>query len=307
MDEETNKRLLTNEDCRIAARLMAVAIKMDVEQTVGVAIKVFGIPRGGVPVTYLLSAVDFSFRVVDNPAHADVFVDDIVDSGKTKKKWQDAFNKPFFALAQHLEQTWRMSEWLIFPWELEMEGSDTSAVDIVTRLLQYIGEDPKREGLRETPERVLKAWQHWAGGYNQNPAEILKCFKDGAENYGDNMVTVKNIPFYSTCEHHLAPFFGTATISYIPNGKVVGLSKLSRLLSIFAQRLQVQERLTSQVAEALHKHLEPVGCGVLLKARHMCMESRGIQQQGSETITTALRGDFMEDHKVRAEFLSLAQ
>ena len=131
-------------------------------------------------------------------------------------------------------------------------------------------------------------------------------FEDGAEKH-DQMVTVKDIPIYSHCEHHLAPIFGTATISYIPNGKIVGLSKLSRLADMYARRLQVQERLTDQIADALFEHLEAKGVGVVIKARHMCMESRGICQQGHHTITTALRGAMRDEPDTRAEFLRLAQ
>jgi GTP cyclohydrolase I len=163
-----------------------------------------------------------------------------------------------------------------------------------------------REGLRETPHRVAKAWEFWTSGYGVDPADVLKTFEDGAKGV-DEMVLVKDIPFYSQCEHHLAPFFGTATIAYIPQGRVVGLSKLSRLLNIFARRLQVQERLTCQVADAMMDHLKPLGCGVVIKARHLCMESRGVCQQGHHTVTSALRGMFKEDAIVRAEFLQLAR
>jgi len=145
-------------------------------------------------------------------------------------------------------------------------------------------------------------WQVWAGGYTQNPADVLKVFEDGGEDY-DEMIIVRGIPFYSHCEHHLAPFFGTADIGYVPNGRIVGLSKLSRLLDIFARRLQVQERLTAQVADALMDHLQPKGAAVVVRARHLCMESRGIQKQGSETVTQIVRGVFFDDPKARNEFL----
>lgn len=161
-----------------------------------------------------------------------------------------------------------------------------------------------REGLQETPDRVAKAWEFWLSGYDRDPAEELKVFEDGAEGY-DEMVMVKDIPIYSKCEHHLADIFGTATIAYIPNGKVVGLSKLSRLADIFARRLQVQERLTAQIADALWSNLKPKGVGVIIRARHMCMESRGLCQQGHHTITSALRG-VMKHGDPRAEFLKLA-
>jgi GTP cyclohydrolase I len=174
------------------------------------------------------------------------------------------------------------------------------------RLLESIGENPDRPGLLETPARVSKAWKHWTSGYQQNPAEILKVFEDGAEQYSE-LIIVRNIPVYSHCEHHLAPFFGSATVGYLPQGKIVGLSKLSRLVDCFAKRLQVQERLTIQVAEALMTHLEPAAVGVLVKCRHLCMESRGIRTPGEETVTSALLGDLRTNLALRTEFLSLAQ
>lgn len=166
-------------------------------------------------------------------------------------------------------------------------------------------ESTLREGLEETPERFAKAWDFWTKGYRENPADILKVFEDGAQNY-DQMVMVKDIPLYSKCEHHLADIFGTVTIAYIPNGRIVGLSKLSRLADCFARRLQVQERLTCQIADALVEHLAPRGVGVLVRARHMCMESRGVNQQGHHTITTALRGVLLAEPATRQEFMALA-
>lgn len=163
-----------------------------------------------------------------------------------------------------------------------------------------------REGLIETPNRVAKAWDFWTSGYGENAEEILKAFEDGGENY-DEMVIVKDIPVYSKCEHHLADIFGTATVAYIPNGRIVGLSKLSRLVNMHARRLQVQERLTNDVAEDLWKHLRPKGVGVFVRARHMCMESRGICQQGHHTVTLALRGLIKEDSSIREEFLTTAR
>lgn len=160
-----------------------------------------------------------------------------------------------------------------------------------------------REGLQETPERVAKAWEFWTRGYGTNPAEILKTFEDGAQAY-DEMVLVKDIPLYSKCEHHLADIFGTACVAYIPDGRVVGLSKLSRLVDCFARRLQVQERMTAQIADAIDTHLKPKGVGVLIRARHMCMESRGICQQGHHTVTSALRGAMRDQPAARAEFLA---
>lgn len=168
-------------------------------------------------------------------------------------------------------------------------------------------ENSRREGLRDTPKRVAKAMQHWFGGYNADIAGILSTqFQDGGEGY-DEMVVVKDIPFYSKCEHHMADIFGTATVAYIPNGRVVGLSKISRVVDAFARRLQVQERLTKQIADALVEHLQPKGVGVVIRARHMCMESRGICQQGHYTITSALRGVLKDEADARAEFMALAR
>lgn len=178
--------------------------------------------------------------------------------------------------------------------------------EAIHMLLQSVDPDPDRGGLDETPERAAKAWKFWTSGYKQDPATLLKVFEDGAEGC-DQMVVVKDIPFYSHCEHHLAPIFGTATVGYLPNGKIVGLSKLNRLVLCFARRLQVQERLTNQIAAALLTHLQPKGVGVLIKARHFCMESRGVQHQGCETVTQALHGEFRDDPDVRDEFLSLAR
>jgi len=170
----------------------------------------------------------------------------------------------------------------------------------------HLGEDPNRQGLHDTPERVEKAWKHWTSGYDMDPAEILKVFEDGAEQYNE-LIVVRNIPVYSHCEHHLAPFFGTATVGYTPNGRIVGLSKLTRLVDCFAKRLQVQERLTMQVAEALMQHVEPLSVGVVVRCRHMCMESRGIRSPGEETVTSALLGEMRTNPALRSEFLGLSR
>ncbi|MCC7059687.1 MAG: GTP cyclohydrolase I FolE [Burkholderiaceae bacterium] len=172
------------------------------------------------------------------------------------------------------------------------------------RLLRSLHEDPDRPGLRETPMRVARAWEHWTSGYAEDPAEILKVFKDGAEEY-NQLIVVRDIPVYSHCEHHLAPFFGTATVGYVPKGRIVGLSKLTRLVDCFAKRLQVQERLTQQVAHALMSNLEPLAAGVVVRCRHMCMESRGIRAIGEETVTSAMLGEMLTNLGMRTELLAL--
>lgn len=186
------------------------------------------------------------------------------------------------------------------------DGADHEDRDLqmVRDLLAYIGEDPAREGLLETPSRFLKAWREYTRGYLEKPEEILKSFEDGAERV-DEMVIVRDIPVYSLCEHHLAPFFGKAYVGYIPDQKILGLSKISRLVEVFARRLQVQERLTNQIADALHTHLQPLGVAVVIECRHMCMESRGVRHTGTATVTSALRGSIKNDPDSRREFLSL--
>ncbi len=191
-------------------------------------------------------------------------------------------------------------------WHAPTNDEDSFGEHDWRRLLAHLGEDPDRQGLMETPHRVEKAWKHWTSGYRQNPADILKVFEDGAEQYSE-LILVRGIPVYSHCEHHLAPFFGTATIGYVPDGKIVGLSKLTRLVDCFARRLQVQERLTMQVAEALMTHLAPLSIGVIIRCRHMCMESRGIQVNGEETITSALLGEMRTNQALRGEFMALAR
>ena len=174
------------------------------------------------------------------------------------------------------------------------------------RFLKSLGEDPDRPGLVETPARVTKAWKHWSSGYGQNPADVLKAFEDGAEEYNE-LIVVRNIPVYSHCEHHLAPFFGKATVGYMPDGKIVGLSKLTRLVECFAKRLQVQGRLTIQVANALMENLQPKAVGVVIRCRHLCMESRGIKTAGEETVTSAMLGELQPNLAMRTEFLHLAR
>lgn len=268
-------------------------------------LRLFPIPRGGIPVAYLMLGHSSNFQLVNDPNLADAFVDDIIDSGETMKKWCDDYpGKAFFAVVDKLDPVDEFKDnWVVFPWEVNEDGS---IEDNIRRLLQFVGEDPKRGGLLETPHRVAKAWRHWTSGYGKDAKDLLKVFEDGADGC-DEMVIVKDIPFYTHCEHHMAPFFGTATVAYIPNGRIVGLSKISRIVDMFARRLQVQERLTNQVADALAENLLPKGVGVVIKARHLCMESRGICQQGHHTITSALRGVLKEDEKARAEFMSLAK
>ncbi len=175
--------------------------------------------------------------------------------------------------------------------------------DFYTDILSKLGEDPDREGLAKTPERVAKALQFLTSGYKQDAAKILRgaMFK---EDYSE-MVIVKDIELYSMCEHHILPFFGKAHIAYIPNGYIVGLSKIPRIVDVFARRLQVQERLTQQILDSIQDTLKPLGVAVVIEARHMCMMMRGVQKQNSATTTSAFTGVFKDDEKTRNEFLKL--
>ncbi len=175
---------------------------------------------------------------------------------------------------------------------------------LVRRELELLGEDPDREGLLRTPARVARALKWMTQGYGSSAKEVVGngIFKEEH----DNMIMVRDIELYSMCEHHMLPFFGKAHVAYIPNGKIVGLSKIPRIVDVYAQRLQVQERLTEQIAEGLCSVLNPAGVGVVIEAYHLCMMMRGVQKQNSKTITSALRGAFREDPKTRDEFLRLA-
>ncbi len=173
----------------------------------------------------------------------------------------------------------------------------------VKTMVESVGENPKREGLLKTPERVFKAYQFMFGGYRQDPVKILESALFSSSN--DEMVVIKDIEFYSTCEHHLLPIIGRAHVAYIPNGKVVGLSKIPRVVDVFARRMQIQEQMTEQIADAIQKTIAPKGVAVVIQARHMCMEMRGVEKINSTTTSSALRGLFKSDQKTRSEFFSL--
>jgi GTP cyclohydrolase I len=187
----------------------------------------------------------------------------------------------------------------------ETDGADDEFRDIVRRQLELLGEDPDREGLKRTPQRVATALAWLTRGYEMDVQHVVNGAVFGAEG-ATNMIMVRDIELYSLCEHHMLPFFGRAHIAYIPNGSIVGLSKLPRIVEVFARRLQVQERLTEQIASALHDVLKPMGVGVVIEAYHLCMMMRGVEKQNSKTITSALRGSFRSDQRTREEFLTLA-
>jgi GTP cyclohydrolase I len=181
-------------------------------------------------------------------------------------------------------------------------GEETIAT-LMRRIIEMLGEDPNREGLKNTPERFEKAMRFLTKGYEQNPDKVLNgamfsvCY--------DQMVVVKDIEMYSLCEHHMLPFFGKCHVAYLPNKKVVGLSKIPRLVNLYSRRLQIQERLTNQIAQAIEKAIEPIGVGVVIEARHMCMVMRGVEKQNSQAVTSAMLGAFRDNQQTREEFLSL--
>ena len=180
---------------------------------------------------------------------------------------------------------------------------DTKFEDAVKTMMFHVGEDPSREGLLKTPQRVKKAYEFIFGGYKEDPREILRSALFTSSN--DEMVLLKDIEFYSTCEHHLLPIIGRVHVAYIPDGKVVGLSKIPRVVNVFARRMQIQEQLTEQIADAIMDTITPKGVAVVVQARHMCMEMRGVQKINSTTTSSALRGLFKKDEKTRSEFFSL--
>ena len=175
--------------------------------------------------------------------------------------------------------------------------------ELVTKLLQAIGEDTSREGLKHTPTRVVQAWKFLTKGYSVDPRAMIgqAIFRED----NSEMVLLKNIDFFSVCEHHMIPFFGKAQVAYIPDGRIIGLSKLARLVEIYSRRLQIQERLTRQIAETLNAELSPVGVGVIMEAEHLCMKMRGVEKQNSVAVTSCMLGIFRENPATRSELLSL--
>jgi len=266
---------------------------------------VYGVPQGGAPLAVMVAKY-LDLPLCEEPKIGSdcLIVDDLIDSGKTMTKFEQHFKTDAAYRKSHSPIRFApyaqvIDDWLSFPWE-KNNGAPT---DGIVRLIEYIGEDPTRDGLIDTPERVLKAYKEMTEGYKIDISQILSVSFDVEF---DELVVLKDIPFVSLCEHHMLPFTGSATVGYIPTQKIVGLSKLARLVDAYAKRLQVQERLTKQIADAMLAHIEPLGCGVVIKANHSCMSCRGIRKQG-EMITSSLHGVFRTDARARSEFLALAE
>lgn len=255
--------------------------------------KCYGVPRGGAIVAGILG------NAVDRIEDASYVVDDIIDSGKTQERMLAMLPKEvqFIALFNKQEEKELQGKWVVFPWEGDPEDD---IQDTIVRQLEFIGENPAREGLKETPNRIAKSWCKLYGGYSQNIQDVCTTFDK--ENY-TGMILAKDIEMYSTCEHHMLPFIGKCHIAYVPYKKVIGISKLARIMEIFSRRLQIQERLTDQIADAVMELLHPRGVAVKIEAEHLCMRARGVEKQNSIMHTTSLRGVFLDKIETRNEFL----
>ena len=187
----------------------------------------------------------------------------------------------------------------------QFPGEDKRALEAIREILRYLGEDETREGLRDTPQRVLRSWGEIYGGLHADVTKLFKTFEEG-EAVGDNqIVLLKDIEFYSTCEHHLLPFTGMAHVAYMPDGKIIGISKLARVLEVYARRAQIQERIGNQVTRCIMDHLNPLGAACIIEAKHFCMVCRGVQKQHSLMVTSSLRGCFLTNAQTRAELMDL--
>lgn len=287
-----------------------------IRDTLPTPIHVWGVPKNGTIIAARMSRFS-GVELLNAPPFGDalsnnlnvVILDDVVDSGVTMQRWVDRLKDsptPRYFRALYSKPTSPdprsfhsevISGWIVFPWEYD----EAPAEDAARRLIEVAGEDPRREGLMETPRRMISALGELTRGYNEDPREILgKVFTEKC----DQMVIVKDIPFWSLCEHHMLPFHGMAHVGYVPNGKVVGLSKIPRLVECFARRLQIQERLTSEIASAIDDVLNPIGVGVVITAQHTCMAMRGVRSNG-KMVTSAMYGCFRDAGEAREEFLRL--
>jgi len=271
---------------------------------VGPSWKVWGVPRGGIHVAQEM-AHRLGCEIVEDPEHATIIVDDIVDSGATRDRYREEFPSTQFVgvIDKTLDPTWA-DIWVVFPWELH-DQMDDRPEEHYRRFIQSMGGlGLSPDNLLETPRRVVKAFQELTQGIDQSPSDILSK-RFGVDGL-DEMVIVQDIPFSSLCEHHLLPFTGTATVAYIAKDFAVGLSKIPRLVACYSQRLQMQERLAQQIAGALMGELETAGAACLIRASHSCMGMRGIRS-GGQMIASSLLGVFRDDPTARAEFLALAR
>lgn len=275
---------------------------------------IHGVPQGGVPLAIELSnRLHIPIIAADGIEEHTLIVDDIVDSGRTrvryikndfvclhwKTKQNPDFPTPNYAADIISPDDVRWDEWIVYWWE----GKENKSIDdSVIRMLEYIGEDPTREGLKDTPDRVIKSWKHLFSGYKQLEEDIPTTFDSKGHS---QIVLLKNIELYSMCEHHIMPFIGKAHVAYIPNQKIMGISKLARIVEMYARRLQIQERIGEQVTEFLMKHLNAEGAACMIEAQHLCMQMRGVEKQNSVMVTSSLKGVFMDKPAARKELMDL--
>lgn len=280
---------------------------------------IHGVPRGGSVAAAVIAErlgaclVSTLDPWLDDPDHV-LVVDDIVDSGKTRSRYshfpfvalvgfQDDQERAHCKVARRVPRDWVNFWWEIMPLTHE-EVAQEGVQDNILRILQYIGEDPNRDGLRETPARVMRSYDELFSGYRvEDVSTVFKTFESGAY---DQIVLLKDCPFYSMCEHHMLPFTGTAHVAYIPSpeGKIVGISKLARLLEVFSRRLQIQERIGQQVTSALMENLEPLGAACVIESEHLCMGMRGVNRP-STMVTSSVEGVFREKVEARNELMEL--
>jgi GTP cyclohydrolase I len=258
---------------------------------------VYGVPMGGLAAAAFLRHA----RTVHEPIAADYILDDIVDSGRTREKYAASYPSiPFACIHKKAEGDTR---WVVVPWEEQHPNKTDDGQDIILRMLQRIGEDSKRTGLADTPARVVRSWKELFKGYATKPESIITLFDEG--DGFDEIVVLRDIEMYSTCEHHMLPFIGRAHIAYLPGGKLLGVSKLARLLEVYSRRLQIQERIGQQVTEFLMNQVGAKGAACIIEASHLCMQMRGVSKQHSVMVTSSLRGVFRESPPARAELMGL--
>ena len=272
----------------------------------------YGVPRGGIVVALALSKAlgiplsekPFSFGKEEKNLFC-LVVDDLVDSGETRLRYSDHdfavlhLKEEAKSLPTYYASKEKQREWIEYFWE---RGEEGGFEENIARILQAIGEDTNRQGLINTPERYVKTIKYLTKGYKEKPEDILTVFD--SESY-DQIVLLKDIEIYSLCEHHLLPFWGQAHVAYIPDKKLIGISKLARLVDIYARRLQIQERIGDQVTNDLMNYLQPIGAACIIEASHLCMRMRGIQKQNSVMVTSSLKGAFLKKQSAREELMRL--
>jgi GTP cyclohydrolase IA len=278
------------------------------------------IPKNG----WILGMSTSGLLMVDDIHHAEVIFDDILDSGQTIRSLVDQYSKEIDFKQVTLVVVFSKYDFRRDPKGLEKEfkdilfveaipkdtwidfwfegGHEHDSTKTVTRVIEQIGEDPNREGLLDTPKRVVKSWKEIFAGYNTKVEDLLTTFD--SDGY-DQIVLLKNIELYSMCEHHMLPFVGKAHVAYLPKKKIIGISKLARLVDMFARRLQIQERIGEEVTQALMEHLDPLGAACIIEADHYCMRMRGVNKQMSNMVTSSVRGVFREDSGAKSELMAL--